>query len=171
MAGVVRSVERGLGSYQVCPDPVQRSRQLNRAASKEIAVARSYGDLRENFEYQAAKDMQRMLMQRHSEFENDLAIVRGTDFKSLPSEVGGMGTKVLVRRPTEQILEFCILGEWDRDETLKIISNKSQIALILKGRKTGDKVSLPLEHGGEEECTVEAVQPLPLDVQQWAKEP
>jgi hypothetical protein len=43
------------------------------ANSKEIAVARSYGDLRENFEYKAAKDMQRVLMARRAELEKMMA--------------------------------------------------------------------------------------------------
>ncbi|HCB97169.1 MAG TPA: transcription elongation factor GreA, partial [Verrucomicrobiales bacterium] len=48
--------------------------------SKEIAVARSYGDLRENHEYKAAKEMQKILMKRKAELEMDLTRARGTDF-------------------------------------------------------------------------------------------
>ena len=45
--------------------------------SKEIAVARSYGDLRENHEYKAAKEMQKILMKRKAELEMDLTRARG----------------------------------------------------------------------------------------------
>ncbi len=41
------------------------------ANSKEIAIARSYGDLRENHEYKAAKEMQKLLMKRKGELENE----------------------------------------------------------------------------------------------------
>ena len=52
------------------------------ANSKEIAVARSYGDLRENHEYKAAKEMQKILMRRKEELETQLARARGTDFSN-----------------------------------------------------------------------------------------
>ena len=50
--------------------------------SKEIGVARSYGDLRENFEFKAAKEMQAVLMRRKSELETALHNARGTAFES-----------------------------------------------------------------------------------------
>ena len=50
------------------------------ANSKEIAVARSYGDLRENHEFKAAKEMQKMLLSRKGELEFDLTRARATDF-------------------------------------------------------------------------------------------
>ncbi|MDD5706400.1 MAG: hypothetical protein PHR35_10765, partial [Kiritimatiellae bacterium] len=48
--------------------------------SQDIAAARSHGDLRENFEYQAAKQQQTILLQRREEWERDLHQVRGTGF-------------------------------------------------------------------------------------------
>jgi hypothetical protein len=48
------------------------------ANSKEIAIARSYGDLRENHEYKAAKEMQKVLMRRKEELEALLSRARGT---------------------------------------------------------------------------------------------
>ncbi|HEV3410446.1 MAG TPA: hypothetical protein VG095_09130, partial [Chthoniobacterales bacterium] len=50
--------------------------------SKEIGIARSYGDLRENFEFKAAKQMQAVLMRRKSELEQMLHNARGTDFSN-----------------------------------------------------------------------------------------
>ena len=49
------------------------------ANSKEIAIARSYGDLRENHEFKAAKEMQKVLMARKGELEIDLTRARGTE--------------------------------------------------------------------------------------------
>ena len=49
------------------------------ANSKEIAVARSYGDLSENHEYKAAKEMQKLLMRRKADLETQLVRARGTD--------------------------------------------------------------------------------------------
>ena len=64
------------------------------ANSKEIAVARSYGDLRENHEYKAAKEMQKILIRRKSELEAQLVRARGTDFANPRTDVVSIGTEV-----------------------------------------------------------------------------
>src|SRR5437764_10300404 len=48
---------------------------------REIALARSYGDLSENFEFRAAKQMQSVLMRRKAELEQMLHNARGTSFE------------------------------------------------------------------------------------------
>ena len=70
------SLERRRGEYQ---ELVQKKIPAN---SKEIAIARSYGDLSENHEYKAAKEMQKILMRRKEELEGQLARARGTDFSN-----------------------------------------------------------------------------------------
>jgi len=110
--------------------------------SREIGVARSYGDLRENFEYQAAKDRQRLLLQRKTDMERDLAEVKGSDFRNMPSDRAGMGTCVSVEH-AGGVRRYCILGEWDRDEELGIISSSSKLATALEGHAVGDEVVLP----------------------------
>src|SRR6266436_1980048 len=66
------------------------------ANSKEIAIARSYGDLRENHEYKAAKEMQKLLMRRKGELETQLVRARGTDFANPRTDVVSIGTRVQV---------------------------------------------------------------------------
>ncbi len=60
------SLERRKNEYA---ELVQKAIPAN---SKEIAVARSYGDLRENHEYKAAKEMQKILMRRKGELESQI---------------------------------------------------------------------------------------------------
>ena len=134
--------------------------------SREIAHARGYGDLRENFEYQTAKDRQRLLLRRKAEMENDLDSVKGSDFAGVPTDEAGMGTTVTVRRPDGALESYCILGEWDRDEALAIISNKSKVAECLEGRRAGDAVTLP-GPGGDAACTLVEVRGLSDAVKQW----
>src|SRR4030095_1064383 len=64
------------------------------ANSKEIAIARSYGDLRENHEYKAAKEMQKLLMRQKGELETQLVRARGTDFANARTDVVSIGTIV-----------------------------------------------------------------------------
>src|SRR4030095_11237519 len=65
---------------------------------QDIQIARSYGDLRENFEYKSAKEQQRVLMRRKSELERDLARARGTDFADVAGDKVAIGTTVKLRR-------------------------------------------------------------------------
>ena len=62
-------------------------------------MARSYGDLSENFEYKAAKDMQRVLMARRAELEDMMSRVRPTDFSEAPKGVAGIGSTVVLAHP------------------------------------------------------------------------
>src|SRR6185369_15872035 len=66
------------------------------ANSKDIAVARSYGDLRENHEYKAAKEMQKVLMRRKHELESQLDRARGMDFANAKTDAVNIGTRVKV---------------------------------------------------------------------------
>jgi transcription elongation GreA/GreB family factor len=136
------------------------------ANAQDIAHARSYGDLRENFEYQTARDRHRLLLRRKAEIEVDLGAVRGTDFKGVPADVAGMGTMVTVRRPDGGLVAYCVLGEWDRDEALNIISNRSRIAEALQGHRAGDVVTLP-GADGDVAVTIETVSGLDEAVRRW----
>ncbi len=69
------------------------------ANSKEIAMARSYGDLSENHEYKAAKEMQKLLMRRKADLETQLVQARGTDFAAPRTDVASIGTVVQRDRP------------------------------------------------------------------------
>ncbi len=136
------------------------------ANSRDIAHARSYGDLRENFEYQTAKDQQRMLLQRKQELESDLEQVKGTDFSGLSNARPGMGTCVVITRANGQQESYCILGEWDRDESLGIISNRSKLAEAFMDHVAGDDVTIP-SVAGDERCRIESAGGLPDEVKAW----
>jgi transcription elongation GreA/GreB family factor len=138
--------------------------------SNDIAVARSYGDLRENFEYQAAKDYQRQLLQRQSELQLELKQIKGTDFSTIPHDKAGQGTTVVIRTEAGEEHTYTILGEWDRDEHLNIISCKTRMALALEGKRAGDTTTIPVL-GGEASATILAVQPLSDTIRQWINTP
>jgi transcription elongation GreA/GreB family factor len=115
------------------------------ANSKEIAIARSYGDLRENHEYKAAKEMQKILMRRKSELENQLVRARGTDFVGTGIETVTIGSIVRATDlETNQTETFTILGAWDSDPDNGIISYLSPVAQSLMNRKVGEQVEFEL---------------------------
>jgi transcription elongation GreA/GreB family factor len=116
------------------------------ANSKDIAVARSYGDLRENHEYKAAKETHRLLMRRKSELESQLVRARGTDFANPRTDVVSVGTRVSVTElGTQHVEAFTILGAWDFDAERHIISYLSPVAQALLNRTPGEEVEFELE--------------------------
>jgi len=134
--------------------------------SREIAVARGYGDLRENFEYKAAKDTQRMLMARKAEIEAQLRDVKPTDFSEFPTEYAGLATTVRLLHADGSESEYHILGEWDSDADRKIIASASGLAKALQGHSVGDTVEIPGEHGSTQ-VKITAVGPIIESIQTW----
>jgi len=116
------------------------------ANSKEIAIARSYGDLRENHEYKAAKEMQKLLMRQKADLEAQLVRSRGTDFANAKTDVVSIGTHVqvtdLLANHREQ---FTILGAWDSDPDQGVISYLTPVAQALLNRKAGEEVTFEME--------------------------
>ncbi len=134
------SLERRKNDYQ---EIVQKKIPAN---SKEIAIARSYGDLRENHEYKAAKEMQKILMRQKFELETQLSRARGTDFANVKTDVVGIGTKVAVTdMNTRQSETFNIMGAWDSEPDKGIISYLTPVAQALMNKKAGEEVDLDLE--------------------------
>jgi len=104
--------------------------------SKEIGVARSYGDLRENFEFKAAKQMQAVLMRRKTELEIMLANARGTNFENPDLSQVSIGTVVTLRDTASHAEEtYSILGAWDGDPERRIVSYKTAIGRAWSGRR------------------------------------
>ena len=131
--------------------------------SKEIGVARSYGDLRENFEFKAAKQMQAVLMRRKAELEVMLAQARGTSFENPDTTQVSIGTVVTVREvATGKHETYTILGAWDGDPERSIISYQTAIGQVLLGRRIGDVVTLNTEQG-EGQFEILSIEPGPVD--------
>jgi transcription elongation GreA/GreB family factor len=127
--------------------------------TKEIQLARSYGDLSENFEYKAAKQMQAVLVRRRSELEHDLAKARGTSFENPDTSRVSIGTVVTVRDKNSRKEEtYTILGAWDGDPDRHIISYQTAIGQALLGKKNGEVATLP---SGESEIV--SIEPAPVD--------
>ncbi len=131
------------------------------ANSKDIALARSYGDLRENHEYKAAKEMQKVLMRRKGELEIQLNRARGTDFTDVRTDVVSIGTQVQVQDLTsQQSVTFKICGAWDSDPDNGIIAYLSPIGQALLNHPAGDEVEFEL-HGKKHKFRIDTIAALP----------
>ncbi|HXU76644.1 MAG TPA: GreA/GreB family elongation factor [Methylomirabilota bacterium] len=115
------------------------------ANSREIAIARSYGDLRENHEYKAAKEAQKLLMLQKAELETQLVRARGTDFANPRTDIVSIGTVVhATDLATNQPEQFTILGAWDSDPEKGVVSYLSPMAQSLLNRKIGDEIEFEI---------------------------
>jgi transcription elongation GreA/GreB family factor len=117
------------------------------ANSKEIALARSYGDLRENHEYKAAKEMQKLLLKRKAELEVQLVMARGTDFLNARTDVVSVGTVVMATDlQSKQQVKYTVLGAWDSEPEKGVISYLSPVAQSLLNHKVGDEVEVEVDN-------------------------
>ena len=117
------------------------------ANSKEIAIARSYGDLRENHEFKAAKEMQKLLMSRKGELEVDLTRARGTDFSDAVTDQVTVGNKVSVTNLSTNKPEiFIVLGAWDGDPDNQILSYLTPLGQAFLGKKPGEEAVFEVDH-------------------------
>ncbi len=146
------SLERRKAEYQ---ELVQKKIPAN---SREIATARSYGDLSENHEFKAAKEMQKMLMRRKDELETQLTRARGTDFSNARTDIVSIGTIVqAMDLGANQPETFTILGAWDSDPEKGVISYLSPVAQSLLNNKVGDEVEFDL-HGAKRRHRIERIE-------------
>jgi len=115
------------------------------ANSKEIAIARSFGDLRENHEFKAAKETQKLLLSRKGELEVDLTRARATDFSDATTDQVTVGNKVGVTNlETNKPETFIVLGAWDGDPDNQILSYLTPLGQAILGKKPGEETKLEL---------------------------
>ena len=171
--GAATSAAVSRGAFTSSRSYIERQQQLEKLVkvdipqnTKEIAIARSYGDLSENHEFKAAKEMQGILLHRRGELEDMIAHVKPTDFRGFPHDRVGLGTGVKLQYEDGHTELYYILGEWDKDERLGIISCETRMAKALDGHKAGDSVVVPTE-SSEMSCTITEVAGLSDAVKSW----
>lgn len=136
--------------------------------TRRIEFARGYGDLSENAEYQYAKDEQRALLQKQSLMQKDLDEVSPTLFENVETDEVRMGTiAVLSSEGGER--RYVVLGEWDNEPTLGIISSGTRLAANLLGKKPGDAVELSDADGNAIAAKLERIEPLTDELKVWIK--
>ena len=107
-----------------------------------MKIARSYGDLRENFEYKSAKDQQKYLNNRKSELQRDISRARGTDFKGADATAVNIGTIVNLINEGGQEETYTVLGAWDSDPEKKELSYLSELGAAFLNKKIGETVQV-----------------------------
>ncbi|MBN8789531.1 MAG: transcription elongation factor GreA [Terrimonas sp.] len=119
---------------------LQKMKAVDRpAASRAIAEAREKGDLKENAEYDAAKEAQGLLEARIAKLEGDLANVRILEIDSIDTSKVSILTKVtLTNLNTKKKVTYQVVSEKEADLKSGKISVTSPIGQGILGKQIGD---------------------------------
>ncbi|MBQ5328294.1 MAG: transcription elongation factor GreA [Oscillospiraceae bacterium] len=116
--------------------------------SEKIRVARGYGDLSENSEYDEAKNEQAIVEARIADLEVMLKNVVILDESELVTDVVSLGSFVKVYdEEFEEELEYTIVGSTEADLDLGKISDESPVGKALIGKKVGEIAEAVLPSG------------------------
>ena len=119
-----------------------------REVAERIKVAREFGDIAENSEYDDAKNEQAMLEKQIAELEEKLRNARLIDETNLDTEKVTVGVMVHVKdQKTDKSTKFKIVGSAEADPAEQRLSNESPVGKALIGHKRGDVVSVPVPRG------------------------
>jgi transcription elongation GreA/GreB family factor len=133
--------------------------------SKDIAIARGYGDLRENHEFKSAKEMQTILARRKAELDSMLTRAEGNDFTNPDTSKVTLGTKISLKdAATGEELSYTILGAWDSDLSRGIISYQTPVARALLNHVVGDTIDLMSDEGKTRQVTIEKIEAHQIDL-------
>lgn len=112
--------------------------------AEKIAEARSFGDLSENAEYDAAREEQGLLETRVIEIEDILQ--HALIIKSADATVVGLGSAVELKN-SDKTVTYTVVGPVEADPMEGKISDESPIGQALMGKKVGDEVTISTPKG------------------------
>ena len=124
---------------------------------KDIEEALEHGDLKENAEYHAAKEMQKNIDNRLAELQRILGNSQIVDPSELEhARISFGSTVVMTDMDSEEELTYTIVGGCESNPDVGLISFNSPLAKQLLGREEGDEVKVRLP-GGEKEFEIDEV--------------
>ena len=137
--------------YQKLEQELDELRTVKRKeVADKIKVARGYGDLSENAEYDAAKEEQAIVEARIADLEATLKVARIIDDSELSNGTVSIGMRVKILAEgdePEDAEEYDITGSTESDISLGRISDESPVGAALVGHKAGDSVDVTLPNG------------------------
>ena len=114
-------------------------RELKAELPKEIQRARELGDLRENAEYHAAKERQRLVEARISLLQKRVSDISLMDLDKLPRDKVGFGSTVHLKDPSGQTVTYSLVMPEDADVELGLdlgrVADRPRAALQRRGRR------------------------------------
>ena len=118
-----------------------------RDVAEKIKVARGFGDLSENSEYDEAKNEQGLVESRIIFLEKMLKNVRILDKSELTTDSVMVGSQVRIKDEDGDVDEYTIVGSTEANPLAGKISDESAVGGALIGHSVGDKVEVTLPNG------------------------
>ena len=137
--------KEGLKSLQERLDYLKSEKRPE--VARKIGVAREFGDLSENSEYDAAKEEQAQVESEINEIEEKIRHAKIITKKNVDTSAVNVGCTVKVQDlDFGDEFEYKIVGATESDPTTGAISNESPVGQSLMGKKKGDEVTVVLSH-------------------------
>jgi transcription elongation factor GreA len=124
--------------------------ERRREVAERIRVAREFGDIAENAEYDDAKNEQAMLEHKIAQLEERVANARVIDTVGVDTSVVSVGSKVRLRDlDLKETVEYHIVGSAEANPAEQKLSNESPVGKAIIGRKKGETVEVLTPRGSK----------------------
>ncbi len=121
-------------------------RELKMELPKEIQRARELGDLRENAEYQAAKERQTYVNARIAMLKRRMSEIALMNLDRIPHGKAGFGSTVTIREKGLDVVYQLVMPE-DADAEKGLISTSSPIGRAILNKEEGDEITVSTPNG------------------------
>ena len=122
--------------------------EKRREIAERIRVAREFGDIAENAEYDDAKNEQALLEHRIATLEERLLNARVIEAGDVSTDAVSIGSKVKLKDiEANETIEYHIVGSAEADPTANKLSNESPVGKAIIGRKKGETVEVAAPRG------------------------
>jgi transcription elongation factor GreA len=122
--------------------------EKRKEVAERIRVAREFGDIAENAEYDDAKNEQMMLEHRIAQLEERLLAARVIDKKEISKDSVSIGSRVKLRDvEAKKTVEYHIVGSAEANPAENKLSNESPVGKAILGHKKGEVVEVAAPRG------------------------
>jgi transcription elongation factor GreA len=122
--------------------------EKRKEVAERIRVAREFGDIAENAEYDDAKNEQMMLEHRIAQLEERLLSARVIEKKDIAKDVVSLGSRVKLRDvEAKKTVEYHIVGSAEANPAENKLSNESPVGKAILGHKKGETVEVTTPRG------------------------
>jgi transcription elongation factor GreA len=122
-------------------------RELHHELPKEIQRARELGDLRENAEYQAAKDRQGIVNARIAMLKKRIGEISIMNLDKIPHDRAAFGSTVHLREDNGEAIVYQLVMPEEADAATGHISTSSPIGRAIVGKTVGDEIKVITPNG------------------------
>ena len=136
-------------SFQKLKDELDYLKNVKRKeAAENVGIARSFGDLSENSEYDEAKNEQAKIEAQISELEETIAHAKVISDHEIQTDIVNVGVTVTIYdMDFDEELPYTIVSSREVDPLSNLISDQSPIGRALIGTKVGDIVTVEIPDG------------------------